>query len=190
MRNSERKKVHIDKKLMERIQKGQNGAFEELYELTNRVLYAYLLSCTKNAEDAKDLLQESFLQIYKDIRSYKNMGKPMAWMMTIAKNQFLMKYRKEKNEKEQTVYVESDELEQQIGCSGLESVEERLLITKMFETLETDDRNIIIMHAVGGMKFNEIAEIMQWPMGTVISHYYRSTKMLKSTFRKGGQNEK
>ena len=91
-----KRKVYIDKKLFERICQSDQDAFRELYELAYSPLYAFLLSYTLNAEDAKDLLQDTFIQVLNNCHLYREQGNPMAWMMTIAKNLFLMKCRKER----------------------------------------------------------------------------------------------
>ena len=91
-----KRKVYIDERLFERIRQGEQDAFRELYEVSYRPLYAFLLSHTMNSEDAQDLLQDTYIQIYNNSHMYKEQGNPMAWMMKIAKNLFLMKCRKDK----------------------------------------------------------------------------------------------
>ena len=75
-----KKKVNIDERLFERISMGDEEAFKELYELSYKPLYAFLLSLTQNAEDAQDLLQDTFVQVFNHSHKYQNKGNPMAWM--------------------------------------------------------------------------------------------------------------
>ena len=85
---AKKRKVYIDKNLFEQIRLGDQDAFRELYELTYTPLYAFLLSYTMNQEDAQDLLQDTFIKIFKNCHLYREQGNPMAWMMKIAKNLF------------------------------------------------------------------------------------------------------
>lgn len=96
---AKKRKVYIDGKLFERIRLGDQDAFRELYEISYKPLYAFLLSYTLNREDAQDLLQDTFVQILKNCHLYREQGNPMAWMMKIAKNLFLTKCRKHSSER-------------------------------------------------------------------------------------------
>lgn len=172
-----KRKVYIDKKLFERICQSDQDAFRELYELSYSPLYAFLLSYTLNAEDAQDLLQDTFIQILKNCHLYREQGNPMAWMMTIAKNLFLMKCRKEHSQG-----VNYEDVEYQLGFDDMSNVENRMVLEKMFEILSLEDRNIIIMHDVSGLKHREIAEIMGMPLGTVMTRYNRGIRRLQKEF--------
>lgn len=169
-----KRKVSIDKTLFERICQGDRDAFRELYELSYSPLYAFLLSYTLNAEDAQDLLQDTFIQVLNNCHLYREQGNPMAWMMTIAKNLFLMKRRKECMQS-----LNYEEVEYHLGFDDMTNVENRMVLEKIFEVLTLDDRNIIIMHDVSGLKHREIAEITGMPLGTVITRYNRGIRKLQ-----------
>ncbi len=172
-----KRKVYIDERLFERIRQGEQDAFRELYEVSYRPLYAFLLSHTMNSDDAQDLLQDTYIQIYKNCHMYKEQGNPMAWMMKIAKNLFLMKCRKDKE-----AGINYDDLENELGFEDMSSVENRMVLEKMFELLSVDDRNLIIMHDISGMKHREIAKLMDLPLGTVIARYNRGIRKLRKEF--------
>lgn len=172
-----KRKVYIDERLFERIRQGEQDAFRELYEISYRPLYAFLLSHTMNAEDAQDLLQDTYIQIYKNCHMYKEQGNPMAWMMKIAKNLFLMKCRKDKE-----AGINYDDLENELGFEDMSSADNRIVLEKMFDLLSVDDRNLIILHDVSGMKHREIAKLMDLPLGTVIARYNRGIRKLRKEF--------
>ena len=172
-----KRKVYIDEQLFERIRQGEQDAFRELYEISYRSLYAFLLSHTMNSEDAQDLLQDTYIQIYKNCHMYKEQGNPMAWMMKIAKNLFLMKCRKDKE-----AGINYDDLENELGFEDMSSADNRMVLEKMFELLSVDDRNLIILHDVSGMKHREIAKLMDLPLGTVIARYNRGIRKLRKEF--------
>ena len=170
-------KVHIDAKLFERIRQGDQEAFRELYNITYKPLYAFLLSYTLNREDAQDLLQDTYVQVYKNCHLYREQGNPMAWMMKIAKNLFLMKCRKDKGTDINFELVESE-----LGFEDMDDVENRMVLEKMFEHLSAEDRNLIIMHDIGGLKHREIAKLLDMPLGTVMARYHRGIRKLQKEF--------
>ena len=173
-----KKKVYIDEELFDLIRKGDKYAFRQLYEVSYKPLYAFLLSLTQNAEDAQDLLQDTYVQIYQKSYLYHKEGNPMAWIMKIAKNLFLMKYRKEKEKK----FVCYEDMEEELGFSQIEDVHNKVLLESMFSELSQEDRDIIIMHDVSGLKFKDIAQFTGKPVGTVLARYNRNIRKLQKKF--------
>ena len=102
----------------------------------------------------------------------------MAWMMKIGKNLFLMKCRKE--EKRQSISYE--EMEQELGFEDLSNADNRLLLEKMFSVLSEEERNIIIMRDVNGLKHREIAKLLEKPVGTILAKYNRGIRKLQKEF--------
>ncbi len=172
-----KRKVHIDASIFERIRQGDQHAFRQLYDLTYKPLYAFLLSYTMNREDAQDLLQDTYVQIYKNCHLYRDQGNPLAWMMKIAKNLFLMKCRKDKE-----IEANFEDMESEVGFEDISSVEDRIVLEKMFEQLSAEDRNLIIMHDIGGLKHREIAKLLDMPLGTVMARYHRGIRKLQKEF--------
>ena len=168
-KGTSKQKVYIDEELLKRILQGEQDAFKELYERSYKPLYAFLLSLTQNSEDAKDLLQDTFIQIYKNCHLYEPPGNPMAWMMKIAKNLFLMKCRKE----HASSTISYEQAEYELGFADLSDVDNRIVLEKLFLILSEEDRNLIILHDVGGLKHREIADLLGMPLGTVLSRYNR-----------------
>ncbi|MCI9082087.1 MAG: RNA polymerase sigma factor [Lachnospiraceae bacterium] len=177
---AKKRKVYIDKTLFERIRNGDQDAFRELYEITYTPLYAFLLSYTLNREDAQDLLQDTFIKVFKNCHLYREQGNPMAWMMKIAKNLFLTQCQKQRSDK-----MNYEDVENELGFDDMTNVDNRMVLEKMFEILSEDDRNLIILHDVSGLKHREIAEIMGMPLGTVLAHYNRGIRKLQKGFGEG-----
>ncbi len=174
---AQKRKVSVDKRLFQQIRLGDPDAFKELYEQTYKPLYAFLLSYTQNREDAQDLLQDTFLQILKNCHQYQERGNPMAWMMTIAKNQFLSHCRKIKADT-----LNYEDLEHELGFDAMGNADNRLMLEKMFALLSEEDRNLIILHDISGLKYKEIAELLELPIGTVLSRYHRGIRKLQKEF--------
>ena len=101
----------------------------------------------------------------------------MAWMMKIAKNLFLSKCRKGHAEN-----LNFEEMENDLGFDDMSNIDNRMVLEKMFEVLSQEDRNLIILHDVSGMKHREIAEVMGMPLGTVLARYNRGIRKLQKEY--------
>jgi len=82
--------------LIERARRGEERAFASLYELHKRRVYAVCMQMTKNVEDAEDLTQEAFLQVFRSVNSFRGDSAFSTWMYRIAVNTVLMKLRRRK----------------------------------------------------------------------------------------------
>lgn len=174
MRNK-RENIVINEAIFLRIAQGDNEALADLYEASYRPVFALLLSYTHNYHDAEDLLQETYVKICQGAHLYKAGGNPMAWIMKIARNLYISSYRRES--KIQISSLESVTTE--IPYEYISNTEDRLLIEKLFEQLKKDEREVILLHLLEGFTFNEISKIVDKPLGSVLSLYYRGTKKLK-----------
>ena len=154
---------------LERIALNDIEAFNELYDLINNNVYSFALSILKNSEDAKDVMQEVFITIYHNAFKYQNQNKPMAWILTITKNIAYNKIRSNKK----TINVE------EIEFITKPNHDDKILIEYLLNNLNDDERNIIILHAMNGFKFNEIAKILDLKLTTTLSKYHRAIKKLK-----------
>jgi RNA polymerase sigma-70 factor (ECF subfamily) len=102
------------------------------------------------------------------------MGKPMAWIFTIARNLAMTKFRTEKK----YANVEID-LEKEPAFSFVTDAEDRIVLQMAFNKLSQQEREIIFLHAVSGYSHREIAENLEIPLSTALSKYHRGLKKLK-----------
>jgi RNA polymerase sigma-70 factor (ECF subfamily) len=174
-------KSGIDENLFEKIAQGDNEAFTELYYVSYKQIYGFLLSLTRNKEDAEDLLQNTYIRIRNGSHLYKKQGTPMTWMCAIAKNQYLdfvRKYGKNRN-------VDFGEVENYVSegiaskTDDTKSIEDKMLLEKAFDVLGEQERAIVVLHMINGLKHREISELTGLPLSTVLSKYNRSLKKMK-----------
>lgn len=172
----------INEDWFEAISKGDDQAFTELYYSSYKELFGFLLSLTRNKEDAEDLLQNTYIRIRNGSHLYKKQGTPMTWMCAIAKNQYLDFIRKNKKNNS----VDYDEVENYVS-EGMEkqspqmkNVEDKMLIEHIFNILGEEERTIVTLHMIDGLKHREIAELVGLSLSTVLSKYNRSLKKLKN----------
>lgn len=158
---------------LEAMAQGDRSALETLYRQTSCAVYGFALSICQNAQDAEDVLQDTYLQALKGAGSYRSQGKPMAWLLTIARNLSLMRLR----ERGKTVSTEQlqSTFAQQENCTP----EDRLLLQAAMTCLSDQERQIVLLHAVTGMKHREIAALLELPLPTVLSKYSRALKKLR-----------
>lgn len=174
-------KNSINEDLFEKIANGDNEAFTELYYASYKQIYGFLLSLTRNKEDAEDLLQNTYIRIRNGSHLYKKQGTPMTWMCAIAKNQYLDFVRKYgKNRSVDFGEVENYVSEGMVAkADEPKSVEDRMLLESAFSILGEQERTIVILHMINGLKHREISEMTGLPLSTVLSKYNRSLKKMK-----------
>ena len=162
--------------MFRRIGQDDMAAFEELYVLTEKTIYAYALSIVRHHEEAMDVESETFLKIRSAAHLYKPMGKPLAWMFTIARN-FAMNRLREQGKYCGQEITETDFKEE---FSFVDHVEDRMVLEVVLKKLTEEERRIVMLHAVSGLKHREIAKALDIPLSTVLSKYKRTLKKLEA----------
>ena len=162
-----------------KIGNGDKQAFEYLYIHTYQAVYGFLLSILQNREEAEDVLQETYIKIREHALSYKNKEKPMAWIFRIARNIAYMKLRRKKK-----FFMSSiDDMEIAVEFSDVSNMEDRMVLENAFRVLNLEERQIVILHAVSGLKHKEISSIVKKPLSTVLSKYNRAIKKLEKAVK-------
>lgn len=163
---------HDLEELLRQIALGSQQAFEELYRATDSAIYGYALSLMRNHHEAQDIMMDTYLKIRCAAHLYMPMGKPMAWILTITKNIARTKLRSAGRQ------IPLDDLEETTPSFDRDS-EEAVALEQAMKVLGDQERQILILHAVTGLKHREIAEMLGMPLATVLSKYARSLKKLK-----------
>lgn len=166
--------------------------FTHRYNEMESLLYAFAIRLTKDEEDANDLLQETAYKAFKYRKMYQPQTNLRAWLMTIMRNTFINDYRRRK--RRQTINDKTDN--NYFINSGDFSVanegESNVLmeeIKKKIESLEDWMRIPFMMH-FNGFKYEEIAEQLDIPLGTVKSRIFFARKRLKNMIKEvyGAEN--
>lgn len=174
---SPRKKapIRINEQLIARVGRDDKDAFLELYQSINEPLFAFILGLARDPNIAQDILQETYLKIRSAAHLYQAQGKPMAWIFTIARNLTRMHYRQN-----QRIVGESIEeiYSAELSFSEMDH-QDRIVMKKLLEHLDEEERTIILLHTVSGFKHREIAEDLEKPISTILSRYNRGIKKLR-----------
>jgi RNA polymerase sigma factor (sigma-70 family) len=164
--------------LIQQIGQNCNISFEKLYRSCDKAVFSYILSITKSFVLSEDIMQETFLTIRAAASTYRCMGKPMAWILRIAKNSALMYIRKHRHE----IMVDYSEEEYLFG--GYENNLDDIIVLKAsLKYLNDKQREILFLHVVVGFKHREIAKQLEIPLGTVLWNYHRAIKILSDRMK-------
>lgn len=162
-------------RLLTRVADGEQEALAELYHRARSAVYALALSILKNAHDAQDVTQDTFVRIWDSAPQYRTQGSPMAWILTIARNLARMKLRRDARQ----TGLEEEEWAAIPADAPKVTPEDRHLLQEGLATLNDEERRVVVLHAVTGLKHREIAALLELPLATVLSKYHRALKKLK-----------
>ena len=163
-------------RLLRCIAAGEREALAALYQRTRTAVYGLALSYLRNAHDAQDLTQDVYVQVWDCAAQYRPNGSPMGWLLAVCRNLCLMRLRREDHHaalsEEEWDAIPTPE------C-GLDT-EERVLLQNALESLGEEERRIVLLHAVTGLKHREIAALLELALPTVLSKYHRALKKMRS----------
>ena len=171
---------HKLQQLLIHIAGGEREALAELYQRTRSAVYGLALSYLKNAQDAQDLTQDVYVQVWDRAEQYRLTGSPMGWLLAVCRNLCLMRLRRE--ERHAALSEEEWDAIPAREC-GLDA-DERALLQDALASLADEERRVVLLHAVTGLKHREIAALLELPLPTVLSKYHRALKKMRS-FLKG-----
>ena len=154
---------------------GDSSGLETLYREASPAVFGFALSILKNRQDAEDVLQDCFISAYGGAVGYSSHGKPMAWLLTIARNLCMQKLR----ERKRTSDIPEEDWERYLESLDRVSSEDKIVLEQCMKLLTDEERQIVVLHAVGGFKHREIAELVELPLATVLSKYSRAVKKLR-----------
>lgn len=168
-------KKELEQLLLE-VAAGDRQALGRLYDGARVAVYGTALSYLKNVQDAQDVTQDTFVRIWDCAVQYRPQGTPMAWILTITRNLARMKLRQDGRQVEmEESYWDA------VPEEGPEvSPEDRQVLQDALAVLGDQERQVVVLHAVTGLKHREIAAILELPLATVLSKYQRARKKLRT----------
>lgn len=158
---------------------GDQDALASLYEETHAAVYGFALSILKNVQEAEDVLHDAYLQIWRAAGSYTPSGKPMAWIFTITRNLARMRLRN----CARTVTMAPEDWQKLAAARPAVEPEDQLVLAALLERLSDEERQIVMLHTVAGLKHREIAALLDLGLPTVLSKYNRALKKLRNVLK-------
>lgn len=166
-----------EKRLIMEAMSGKSFAFGLLYDKYQPKIYRFILFKVSHREEAEDITHQVFLNAWKKMDEFKDMGFPFSsWLFRIARNKVIDYYRTKKN------ILSIDEVQEIEIESDIEKIAKQLDLERIFKALDQlteEQRDVIILKFVDGLKNSEIAKIMDKSYGAIRVLQYRSIKKIR-----------
>jgi RNA polymerase sigma-70 factor (ECF subfamily) len=189
--------LRSDEDLMLSCRDGDQGAFETLYRRYEKTIFTFIYRMVLSAPDAEDLCQETFLKVFRAKKKYRKTAKFKTWLFHIALNLCRdrirrMKFRSHSSLNSPAFSHDSEEIRIQqsiCDCSSnptkrAQTDEIQTLVRQAFTKLPRQQRTVVILRQYHDLKFSEIAEIMNCPLGTAKSLNHRGREKLMKALSK------
>ncbi len=155
---------------------GKEGAWRMLVDTYSKRVFNMAYQFAGNYEEAEDLTQDIFIKLYHSLRKYDRTKNFTAWLLTLAKNHFIDAYRRTKWEK-----THRDEFDERLASSSVgQSPEEGMLredsrkaVWDGLNSLSPETRMAVILRDIQGKSYEQVAQILSVPIGTVKSRINR-----------------
>ncbi len=175
-----------DEVLAHRVQDGDTTAFGEIMKRYETRLTRYGRRYLAREEDIEDVIQDVFLKTYQNMQSYNSAYRFSPWIYRIAHNAFVNVLRKRKHRTFE--FVDFDTFVSPLSFSQPQEVEAestklKKVIEEHLKELAPKYREIIILHYFEELSYDEIAEVLHIPIGTVGVRLRRARAQLKETLR-------
>jgi RNA polymerase sigma-70 factor (ECF subfamily) len=172
-------------------QQGNAGAFETLYQLHSRRVYALCLRMLNDPLEAEDLTQEAFLQLFRKIHTFRGESAFSSWLHRLTANLVLMRFRKKKLQLTSLDEAAPGDDENsrpalEIGAPDLQLIGlfDRMILQKAIAQLPQGYKSMFILHDVQGYEHKEIARMFGCSTGNCKSQLHKARKRLRELLRR------
>jgi RNA polymerase sigma-70 factor (ECF subfamily) len=167
---------------------GDDGAFHALLDRHATALFRVALSMSRNRADAEDLMQETMVGAYKGLKSFAGRSSVKTWLMQIMTRQAAKAWHKSRHARK-TLSLHAPSGEERASDdaalatrSSAFGVERRLDVMSVLENMSAPHREILVLREIRGLSYEEIAEVLSVPRGTVESRLSRARAEFRERF--------
>lgn len=181
-----------DKRLVALAQAGDHAAFRSLFERYHRRAFAVAYGVVKNKEDASDVVQEAFVKVHKHLGNFQGTSSFYTWLYRIVMNLAIDHLRRKKTARP----IEYDDGIARTPEAGDEAIMPRMMgtnprravlrrevlerVEKALETLPEYHREVILLREVEGLSYEEMAEALEVPKGTIMSRLFHARRKMQA----------
>lgn len=170
-------------KLVRQAAKGDVDAFGDLFSRYTKDVYHLALSMGHRGGEAEDLMQDTFLAAFEGIGRFERRASFKTWLLSIL-------FRQSARRRRYLVIRQTESLDSKAQGAATPTVEmnhqSRLDAHTMLETLTPDHRAVLVLRELQGLTYDEIAETLEIPRGTVESRLFRARNILRERFQEYG----
>ena len=166
-------------RLAERLARGEEAAFAELYDASADRLHRYLAALLRSREAASDVVQTAFLKAVKSRRLFRGVENPIAYLFQIARNEAM---RTGSRRRVQERPLETADLRAAIATTG--QWDDAEVVAAALAKLGDEDREIVDLKLFVGLTFREIADVLSVPLATIATRYGRALESLRPWLEK------
>jgi len=178
---------HDEVELIRRVQEGDQEAFRRIFDQYHKRVYRIAYGVVRESEEALDIVQEVFIKLYRTIGSFKGKSSLYTYLYRMAINTAIDHTRR----KGKSIPVSLDEEGAPQPIEDLGKGPEKLLlqkeqeqtVKKAIETLPLDQKTTLLLREVEGLSYQEIAEVTQCSIGTVMSRLHYARKKLQDAVK-------
>lgn len=181
-----------DAELVKRAKAGDGKAYDELILLYKDAVQGIIFRMVRNKQEAEDLAQEAFIKAYNSINSFNEEYAFSTWLFKIATNNCIDFFRKRKlktQSMDQSIRYKDDEIKQEYADPERTADKEMLaseksqLIKAAIENLPEKYKTAILLRHTEEKSYDEIATLLDLPLGTVKARIFRAREMLKKSLK-------
>lgn len=179
-----------DGELVALAQAGDRDAVQQLLERYERRVLAAIVGMVRNPEDAREILQETFVRVFRNLDTFKGESSFYTWVYRIAMNLAIDHQRRSAKrpvvEFDDAVGLDDDAVgggSATLGIDPFQNVRSRQLGRKIFDAIESltpDHRAVILLREIDGLSYEEISEALGCSIGTVMSRLHYARKKLQT----------
>jgi RNA polymerase sigma-70 factor (ECF subfamily) len=166
---------------VQNLKKGDEEAFRFLVEEKKNSIYNICLGYTRNHEDAEDLAQDVFIEVFRSIEHFKGESDLNTWIYRIAVNkslQFLRSLRRKRRWNQMMSFLS---FEDYVNDSEEIKIKERSeILLKAVESLPENQKTVFLLHQTEGLSYQEISEIMDTSLSAIESLMFRAKQNLRT----------
>lgn len=179
-----------DKQLVEAARQGDVNAFRELVNRHQRRAYAVALGMVHDPDDARDVCQEAFLKVHKNLGTFEGEAQFFTWLYRIVANLCIDLIRKRRGTKIEFDDTMANDNPDEAGISpqrtgfdpgrALADKELRAQIMSALDKLSPAHRSVLVMREVEGLSYQEMADMMKCSIGTIMSRLFHARKKMQT----------